>query len=284
MVRGITLRLALGTSRPAPAPQFIAEALQSVEVTQCDQSPSGFQLLFNAERTKGFSSDYELLSRSLLAPKTRVILTITLNGTPSILMDGFITQQELIHSQEFGAATLSVTGEDISITMDLDQYSFEYPNLGHVAIVTFLLEKYVPLLGPILPEVFPATLPTYETLEVDWVPQQNSTDRAFIQELAARHGYIFYIKPGPEFLMNTAYWGPPLRIGTEQPALTVGMGPAANVTSINFTYDALSPTLVYGLAQRRPAATGNCQKISRSPHSPQLAYRSPAQPMEPLRS
>ena len=250
-VTDISLRLALGKSRPTPAPKLIADALQSVEVTQNNQSPSGFQLVFRADRTKGLSPDYLLLRSPLLAPKNRVILTVTLNGTPSILMDGFITHQELSHSQEFGAATLAVTGEDVSIYMDLDQYSIEYPNLGNAAIVALILAKYIPFLGPIIPKVIPP-IADYQSLEVDWIPQQNSTDRCYIQDLASRHGYIFYLKPGPGFLTNTAYWGPPLRLGTEQPALTVGMGPAANVESINFTYDALSPTLVYGFAQSDP--------------------------------
>ena len=249
---GITLRLALGKNRPSPAPQFIAESLQSVEINQSDQSPSKFQLLFHADRTKGLSTDYELLRSTLLTPKNRVILTITLNGTPSILIDGFITQQELIHSQEIGAAMLSVTGEDVSIVMDLYEYSTEYPNLGHIAIVELILAKYIPLLGLIIPEIFPATLPPYQSLQVDWVPQQNATDRAYLQQLAARHGYLFYMRPGPTFLSNIAYWGPPVRRGNPQPAMTVDMGPATNVESINFCYDALSPTLVYGFAQSDP--------------------------------
>ena len=167
-------------------------------------------------------------------------------------MDGFITHQELSHSQEFGAATLTVTGEDVSIFMDLYQHSTEYPNLGHAEIVALILAKYIPFLGSILPEVIPPILATYQSLQIDQVPQQNSTDRAYIQELAARHGYIFYLKPGSNFLTNIAYWGPPERLGAEQPALTVGMGPAANVESINLTYDALSPTLVAGFAQSDP--------------------------------
>ena len=88
-VMGITLRLALGKSRPTPAPKFIADALHSAEIINNDNSPSGFQLQFHADRTKGLSQDYNLLSSPLLAPKNRVILTVTLNGTPSIF-DGWV--------------------------------------------------------------------------------------------------------------------------------------------------------------------------------------------------
>ena len=38
--------------------------------------------------------------------------------------------------------------------------------------------------------------------------------------MAARHGYVFYISPGPLPGMNTGYWGPPIRIGVPQPAIT----------------------------------------------------------------
>jgi hypothetical protein len=41
--------------------------------------------------------------------------------------------------------------------------------------------------------------------------------------------------------VNTAYWGPVVRGGLPQPALTVGLGSAANVMSLSFTNDGLAP-------------------------------------------
>jgi hypothetical protein len=40
--------------------------------------------------------------------------------------------------------------------------------------------------------------------------------------------------------VNVAYWGPEVRIGVPQPALTLGMGGAGTVESLSFTFDGLA--------------------------------------------
>jgi hypothetical protein len=51
--------------------------------------------------------------------------------------------------------------------------------------------------------------------------------------------------------MNFAYWGPPVRSGIPQRALSVNVGPETNVESINFSYNALAPTIVKDEIQDR---------------------------------
>ena len=245
---GINLHLSIGKFVPSPAPGYITEALQAVTVTRSAEGTSGFQMNFHADREKGLSQDYKLLSSPLLKTFNRVLLTVSVKGTPYILMDGFITHQELVHDKDSGAATLTVTGEDVSVAMDIYEYSLEYPQVGDAAIAAIVLGKYA-VVG-IIPEIMPTPsgmIPI--TLEPDRYPQQNGTDRCYLQDLASAHGYIFYVKPGPEALMNTAYWGPPLHIGATQKALTVDMGSATNVQRIDFKYDARAPQLVHGMVQ-----------------------------------
>ncbi len=50
------------------------------------------------------------------------------------------------------------------------------------------------------------------------------TDRNHLKQLAAQHGYVFYITPGPVYLTNTAYWGPLHRLARRQKALTMDRG------------------------------------------------------------
>jgi len=38
----------------------------------------------------------------------------------------------------------------------------------------------------------------------------------YLSETAQRYGYVFYIIPEPAPLTNTAYWGPPERMGVPQ--------------------------------------------------------------------
>lgn len=245
-VAGINLGVSIGQVVPAPAPGFIVEALQGVEVTFSDDGPSAFQLSFRADRRPGFTSNYELLSSPLLKPSSRVVLTVTLNGVPSILMDGIITRQELIHDTSLGAATFAITGEDVSVMMDLVEYSIEYPAMGDAEIAALILAKYT-VLG-IVPAVVP-TLSSLIPLAIERVPQQLATDRQHLKQLAAQNGYVFYVQPGPVYLSNTAYWGPPLRVGSPQHSLSVDQGPETNVEAISFQYDALAPTLVAGFVQ-----------------------------------
>ena len=69
--------------------------------------------------------------------------------------------------------------------------------------------------------------------------------------MAARHGYVFFVSPGPAPLTNIAYWGPPKRLDAPQSALSTNLGPATNVESMSFQYNALEPTLVSGQVQDR---------------------------------
>lgn len=243
---GIDLQLKLGTAIPSAAPAYVTEKLQSVQVTQNDNGPSVFQLHFHADRTDGLSQDFRLLSSSLLKPSTRVILKVTVNGHSTVLIDGFITHQELSHSSDFGASTLTVTGEDVSVLMDMVELSLEYPQLGDSMIAALVLAKYA-VVG-VVPTVVPTPSDLIPSL-VTSVPQQNTTDRKHLQYLAGQYGFNFHVRPGPVELTNIAYWGPPIRVGTPKRALSVDMGSATNVHDLSFQFDALNPVQVYGMVQ-----------------------------------
>jgi hypothetical protein len=122
MILGAHLTLLIGPTVPVPAPFDITEALDSVQVTHSDQGRSGFQLTFKIGRSGPLDLvDYPLLMNPLLRPFSRVVLVVLLNTTPKVLMDGFITRQQLSPGTEPGTATLVVTGEDVSIMMDLEE-------------------------------------------------------------------------------------------------------------------------------------------------------------------
>jgi hypothetical protein len=245
-VTGISLTLLIGPTIPAPAPQFVTEALERVSVTHTDKGPSGFQLEFKADRTSSFLRDFQLLATRVLATGNRVVLMVTIGGRPRVLMDGFITHIELSHSKASGASTISVTGEDVSVKMDMIEVSEGHPGLGHFAIVDAILAKYVRY------GVAPIVIPTSSNLAsnpLERVPQQNATDRDYINSLAGLHGNVFLVRPGPAPMTNIAYWGPPPRVGVPLATLTVDMGPSTNVESISFSYDGLAPTLFLGLDQ-----------------------------------
>ncbi len=228
-----------------PAPAYVTEKLESVEVTRTDNGASGFQLSFHADRAAALTPDFALLSGSLLTPSTRVTISVVLGGVPTVLIDGFVTRQEMAHSRQFGASSLTITGEDMSVAMDRVELSLEYPEMGDSMIALVVLAKYVPF---IVPNVV-ATEVDLIPLSIENVPQQSGTDREYLMQLAAPYGYIFNVQPGPFSGMNTAYWGPKPRLGTVNAPLSVDVGPATNVESLSFQFDSLAPTLVYGMVQ-----------------------------------
>src|SRR5579875_3407996 len=114
-------------------------ALQSVEITQSETA--GFQLSFLAQRGPQLSPDYALLSSPLLQPGNRVVLSVTLQATPRVLMDGVITHQQFA-SDNNGNMQLTVTGQDISLMMDMYDVTRSWPGMNDAAIALFILTQY----------------------------------------------------------------------------------------------------------------------------------------------
>jgi hypothetical protein len=241
---GIHLSLMIGPTVPVPAPATLTESLTGVEVTHNDEGPSGFELIFQVGRS-GLTdlADYPLLASPLLLPFSRVIVVATFNARPRVLVDGFITRQQLAPSNEPGQSTFTVTGEDVSVMMDLEQKKQSHTGQGESGRVRAILAQYTALLlqDPVVALTDPLEVPA----PTETIPTQSAvTDRTYMTDLAGRFGFVFYVIPGPSAGQNLAYWGPPKRDGVPQPALSVNMGPSTNVDQIGFTYEGLAATTV----------------------------------------
>jgi hypothetical protein len=249
MLLGVNLTLLIGPTVAIPATPDIAEAVQSVSVTHNDEGRSGFQIVLQVGRAGPTDLlDYRLLLNPLLRPFNRVILTVIFNAIPRVLMDGVITNQQFSPGNQPGAATLTLTGEDVSVMMDMVKVRAEHPAQSESLIALKIIGSYaqyglIPVVIP--PPSFDQPVPTERT------PVQQGTDLEYIKQMAGRFGYVFYIEPGPAPFTNKAYWGPPVRNALPQRALSVNVGPQTNVDSINFTYNALAPTIVVDLLQDR---------------------------------
>lgn len=239
---GIQLTILIGPTAPLPASRLLLESLASIEVTNRDTERSGFQMSFTASRNGRSDIDYPLLKE--LKQFNRVILIVTFNGKPHVLSDGIITNQQLQPSTQPGTpSTITVTGEDLSVMMDMEEKVVKHPSQNQTAIVTKIIGKYAKY--GIIPKVKPPT-GDKPPLPTEYIPTQYGTDLEYILELARRNGYVFYISPGPAPLTNSAYWGPPSKLGVPQSALSVNMGWHSNVDSINFQYDALAASEASG--------------------------------------
>jgi len=232
---GVRLQLLMGPTVPLPAPYPVVDALVSIEVTNRDVERDGFQMTFTLGKDSVL--DYGLLSNGYFDPPARVIVVVIINALPQVVIDGIITSHQVIPSNKPGESKLVVTGEDISLQLDLEEKSATFPNQPDSIIVTRLIADYATY--GLVPVVTPTTdIP----IQTDRIPTQQGTDLAYIQQLAERNGFVFYIEPTLVPGVNTAYWGVDNRLGIPQPALTLNMGPDTNVdASINFSLNALGP-------------------------------------------
>jgi hypothetical protein len=249
MLLGVNLTLLIGPTVPVPATPDIAEALQSVSVTQNDEGRSGFQLVLQIGRAGPTDLlDYALLLNPLLRPFNRVILMVLFNAMPKVLIDGLITNQQFSPGNAPGTATLTLTGEDVSIAMDMTRKRAEWPAMSEMVIANLIIGTYAQY--GLIPMVMPP--PSIDQpLPIERTPVQQGTDLEYLKTMAQRFGFVFYVEPGPAPGVNTAYWGPPKRAGLPQRALTVSQGPETNVDNINFTYNGMAPTIVDDVVQDR---------------------------------
>jgi hypothetical protein len=169
-----------------------------------------------------------------------VVIIATVGGFPNVLMDGLVTQQELSPSNDVGQSTLTITGEDLSLAMDIVDMIMPYPAMPKIAQIYTVLAKYA-FLG-IVPIAIPPIVPCVD-IPTNKYETQTTTDRAYLQNMARLIGYVFYVEPGPAPMTSIAYFGPDIRLPIPQPALNVNMDAHTNVESLSFSLDGMAKKL-----------------------------------------
>lgn len=231
----ITLSLMIGPLVPIPAPRVVMEALHEVTVTCSDEGRSGFQLVFALSTQSPLHTLFLLGSGISAIPVIRVVIVATLNGTPNVIMDGAMTKFDIKPAAKSAQAVLTVYGEDLSVMMDQSDWSgLPFPAMPAEGRVALLLAKYA-YLG-VVPLVIPSVMVDVP-LPTSKVEAQQGTDLAYIKQLAERVGYVFYLDPGPVPGQSFGYWGPQIKVGIAQPALSINMDGHSNVESLSFSFE-----------------------------------------------
>lgn len=245
---GVRLTVLAGPTLPLPLPAPFAARLRSAQVTESDEERSAFTLTFDAGRSGPLAAlDTPLLTGSPVSAGARVVLVVTLGAVPSVLMDGIVTSVELTPGDTPGSATLTATGEDVSVLLDREERDAEHPALDDYPQVLAILAPY--LAQGIVPMAVPP-LDMDPPLPVERIPTQHETDLRHLVTLAGRHGYVAYVIPGPVPGTCRFYWGPPVRAGLPQPAVSVDLGPVTNVVAPpRFRQDLMTPVAVDGTVQ-----------------------------------
>jgi hypothetical protein len=240
MLKGVHLTLMIGPAVPLPVSHDILDALTQVQVTTSAEGPSVFQLTFTLSTRSPLQTLF-LVTGGVPVPLVRVVVVVTLNGTPEVLIDGVMTNHEVTPGARPGQSTLTISGEDLTRVMDyLDFSGLPYPAMPPEARVLLMLAKYA-VFG-VVPMVIPSVLIDVP-IPVAHIPRQQGTDLAYTRQLAGEVGYAFYVEPGPVPGASVAYWGPEIKVGVPQPALNVDMDVQTNVESLSFTYNAQSAKL-----------------------------------------
>lgn len=237
----VRITLLMGPKLVKPVPAEVAEALLSAQITATAGERSGFQLAFDL--TKNGIINRQLLSDGFFDPKTRLVITVSVRGTQDVLFDGLVVRQEVGTSNQPGHSTLTVTGEDLTLLMDLEERTARYPNLPPSQRALAILQRYSDY--GIRPDVYAEKIaqPPHQDLRV---PYQTGTDLQYLTDLARANGYTFYLEPGPNPGQSSARWGPEIRLGIRQHALNVNMDANTTVDQLTFAYD--------GTAREEPQA------------------------------
>lgn len=236
-VLGLRILLWMGSPVPFPQTPDVIEALTTVEVTLGDDG-DGFQLTFTL--TKDELASFPLLSNSAFDVFSRVMVGVVIGALPTTLINGVITHQQIEPHPEPGRTTLTVSGRDLGVMMDLEDRNETYPNMPDFLIVGQILTRY-PTLG-LIPTLTPTTdLP----LQIQRIPTQAETDLQYIRRMAYRNGYVFHINPvAPN--VSAAVFAPELRAALPQSAFTTDSITGDNVNALHFSNDGLAPVGVAG--------------------------------------
>ena len=244
MLKGIHLTLLVGPIVPIPVPKVVLDALESVSVTSAAGSSSGFQMDFTLTSKSPLNNIFILAAGtngSFGVPPLRVILIVTIGNLPQVLFDGVMTNVEVQAGQRNTPGKLTVTGDDLTKVMDMQDFSgIPFPAMPVEARIALIVAKYAAFgMIPIIIPLFFSDIP----IPTDKIPAQKGTDLEYCKLLADKAGYVFYIEPGKVPGTNTAYFGPEIKIGIPQPALNINMDAHTNVESLNFNFDSTKGVL-----------------------------------------
>ena len=236
MLKGIYLTMLIGVGVPVPAPKMIMDLVSEIQVNNSKER-NGFQVTFTIDKKAAFIID--LITSGFFDPTTtRVIIVATMNGIPHVLIDGIISNHQMGPSSEPGKSTFTITGEDVSVLMDMVEIVVPMPSLPDAAKVYTVLAPFS-FLG-FTPVVIPPPVFTVRSPTDSWETVPKQTPLQFLRNLARVNGYVFLIIPGPLPGQNIAYFGPEVSIPIPQRALSINMDAHTNVESLSFTMDGLA--------------------------------------------
>jgi len=229
----------------------LAEA-SLVEVEEKMGRATAFRLHYAADISEG---DLPLLVDSRLDAGSEISVLVPTDGSRQCLVKGPVTGQR-IHLQHGGAgSTLVVHGSDSSITMDREAKSQVWAGLTDSDAVTAILGNY-----GYVPDVESTNAGHFEDKHT---LIQRSTDLYFVQQLARRNGFLFWVA-SDEFGVETAHFKQPVLDGASDAELIINLDSPC-IQQLDIEWDVERPTSVETLQLDLNAKTDIDGGVSVSP-------------------
>ena len=225
---GLRLTVLAGPTVPTPLPEPVLSRLRSVKVTETDERALGVHASPSTRggRARWRPSTTRCWPTRRCARRPRRARRHAGRGPHGAVRRHRHRDRSSPPATGPGSATFDVTGEDVSYLLDREERDVEYPALDDYLQVLAILAPYAA--QGILPAAVPAARDGPAAADRAGA---HAADDGPASPGRARgpHGYVAYVVPGPVPGVSTFYWGPPVRVGLPQPALSVDLGAQTNV-------------------------------------------------------
>jgi phage protein D len=205
-----------------------------VEVYECVGAPTSFRIRYALDITEG---DLPLLKEPRLSAEAEIAVFVPTPDGLVCLVKGTVRGQQ-IHLEHGGeGSTLDVLGADSTLAMDREDKASLWSDMTDSDAVSSILGQYG----------FTADVEdTASSHEEDkHVSVQRETDLAFVQRLAARNGFLFWVTCDADTKDETAHFKRPPFDDEPAAELVINLtDPPANVATLEIHWDAEAPASV----------------------------------------
>ena len=217
-----------------PASPDLLDVIQQIEVEDNADMADMLRLRIAIAPRDG-CSDWIVLDDDLFHRLVRIKVVVAVgSGLAEPLIEADIIETSANFANQPGQSVLNVVAMDPTVRMNLDEKVRPWPNKADSVIATTIFGEY-----GFSAQVEP-TQPSRQ--DVDYTTMQRGTDIRFLQQLAHRNGYEYYVEINPLTGLIEGHFHPPRLEQRPQGVLSVNMGEATNVNSFNARYDMLRPT------------------------------------------
>jgi hypothetical protein len=213
-----------------------AELAEAVEIEIIEQSgePATFRIDYDLDIRQG---DFPMLVDGRLDPGSMLSIIVPTQSEDHCLVKGPVHGQKIRMKHGGAGSLLSVLGSDTSIVMDREVRTVQWSDVTDSDAVTVILSNY-------------GYTAEVETTAAGHFSDkhtliQRDSDLRFIQRLAGRNGFLFWVTCDAQG-SETAHFKPPPLTGEPVLDLVINLD-SPTIEGLDITWDVERPTSVVGL-------------------------------------